>query len=390
MRLRPGPSCLLSVSCVVLLSSCGDGAATSAVGTTTAADGTSGSDGQIGDSTGLDDGGTGDGSSVSDTTSSDGSGATAGTDGSGPDTVQDVPAAKYGKCSDLLSCAILNCAPDFKAGCQDLCVAAASPEANAAIAPVFSCIDTVCRQGKCAGSADATCMGTCAQQKCGYKSIECAADGKSGTTKCGGTFACLDACKSDLACLGGCYGSLSPSAQADYDALMACAATSSGSDAFKACPGQALQCVSGGVTGAAGCWDTLQCLNSCAKEDGGCAGTCYGKATGPAQKALLAASACFENGTDPNCPALLTECIDPKGTQSCVQVIACADKCKKDGGGDDCGLTCLLQASKAEAQKFLALAQCSDAPCKACSTDACKATCAKDKCPSQWSACLGQ
>jgi hypothetical protein len=178
--------------------------------------------------------------------------------------------------------------------------------------------------------------------------------------------------------------------QADFDALMACSATAGGADAFKSCPGQALQCISGGKTGTAGCWDTLQCINACPKDDGNCAATCYGKASSAGQKALIAATPCFDKNSDPACPALLTACIDPKGSQTCVQVIDCADKCGKSGGGDACGLVCLQQASKTEAQKFLALAQCSDVPCKACTTDSCKATCAKDNCPSQWSACLGQ
>ena len=389
MKVRVGLAALL------LLAACGS-SSSPAIGITAAGDVSGQADGQIGD------GATADLGSAADTAASDGQVAditgsdVAGIDVQTPDVqisdglTSDGSVAKYSACSKLLLCTQLSCFPDFAAGCEKTCTGSATPAAVVQITPVFTCIEQLCHKGLCAGASDPKCLGECAYKRCGYKMMECASDGAKGGAGCDTVFGCIGGCKDDINCQGACYGAMNTNGQAEFDALMSCASADGGSDIYKACPGQALQCAAGGKTGTAGCMDTLSCFEACPKNDtSNCGGACFGKATAEAQKQVIITSKCFDGNADPSCAGALATCIDPKGSKTCVDTFACLDKCGK--GNDPCNLLCFQAASKPELQKFLALLQCSDAACKPkCAGDkGCEGVCSKQACPTQWNACLG-
>lgn len=403
MRLRAGLAVLL------LLTACSS-SSNPVIGISAAGDASSQADGQIGDGASADLVGTSD-TAATDDTGADGQAADAapgdvqvtdmtgsdaqGSDAQAPDAVadgltSDGSVAKYAACSTLFYCSQLACFPDFAAGCEQTCTGAATPAAAAQIAPVFACVDQLCRSGLCEGASDPKCVSDCAYKRCGYKMVECTSDGAKGNAGCDSVFTCIAGCKDDIKCQGACFGAMNANGQAEFEALMSCASAAGGTDPFKACPGQALKCAAGGKTGAAGCMDTLGCFESCPKNDtGNCGGICFGKATAEAQKQVIVAAKCFDNNTDPSCAGALASCIDPKGSKNCVDTIGCLEKCGKSN--DACNMVCFQAASKAELQKFLALFQCSDAACKAkcAGNQSCEGVCSKQACPAQWNACLG-
>lgn len=380
------------------------------VGTATGAD-AAGSDASLGDGAAAgNDGGASDAATGGDSAGAAGDAAVV--DTAAPDTTAgsadgvvasdgaaadaDAQSAKYPVCSQLLTCVAVACGgepPGSK--CGEPCMAGGSDAAKAAIAPYLGCVNQYCTLGLCAGNPTAQCMSDCSWSKCMAKALKCGADGASGAGVCISAFGCLDGCKDKgLACLFGCYAALDKSAQAQFDALTDCATAAGGTDPFAQCPGQAMTCMSAGKSGSGDCMNLILCADGCnaAKNDGekmACLGGCWGNATAAAQQAWLEVAKCNDKPSS-NCPQALTTCIPPGGAKTCLDTLGCWDACDKAVPKDaKCPFACLQAASPAEGPKVAALIYCMNAKCATCKGDkSCQDACVKDKCATEWKACL--
>jgi len=397
---------LLACTLCLVLVACSSDTIQPTVGLTTNGDAKTALDAQLGDS--LEDAAQGaDSAPVSDAapdsaldaTAAGGDAATdaiTATADAAVDAVGDA-AAKYGVCSNLFLCSQVACGQSMPKGCAQVCIDAASAEAQAQYLPFGLCVEQYCREGLCKNSSDVACMGNCAWQKCYGKLLPCGADGKTGSATCDAMIGCYEKCKKDGAmCMFNCYATLSTAAQSDYQAMNDCFVAAGGDDPGKSCPDQLFKCIAGGKSGAKSCFDTLLCTGTCDKladsEKFGCIAACYTQATAADQKAFLSVSKCMGGTWNANCADDLLTCTNPSGTKNCLEAIMCIDPCKATGKNEGaCIFSCMNQASKPEAKKYLELFMCMAGQCKSCNGDAkCEDTCSKAKCQTQLTACLAK
>lgn len=304
--------------------------------------------------------------------------------------------AKYGVCSNLFLCTQVACGQSIPKGCAQVCIDAASPEAQAQYLPFGQCVEQYCRQGLCAGSSDPACMGNCAWQKCYGKLLPCGSDGKSGSASCDAMIGCYEQCQGkDPKCIFDCYATLSSAAQSDYQAMNDCFVAAGGTDPGKTCPDQLFKCLSGGKSGPKTCLDTLNCSDGCnslaeAKKFA-CIAECYGQSTVDAQKTYLGVAKCMGGTATGTCTQDIVACTNPSGTKNCLEAITCIDPCKASGKSEGmCIFSCMNQSTKVEAAKFIELLICVGNQCQSCNGEkSCEDACTKAKCKAQTDACLG-
>ena len=348
----------------------------------------------------LDGSGLGDGESIDGSAGDAATPDQAATDAAGGDVgtavdvgEPDAAAAKYPKCSQLLTCVGVACNSSSGIDCAQPCMSGASATSAAAIQPFLQCADQYCAKGLCAGLNDPKCLLSCAWQKCMASAMACGGDGKTGQATCTSAFGCMEGCKDKGGtCIFDCYAALSAAAQAQFDALGACAAAAGGKDAFSACPNQALTCVAGGKTGTDDCWKLSSCSTDCDKLSEGakamCIGDCWGKATKAAQAQWIAVVQCGDQSGGA-CLTPLVTCIAPSGTKTCLDTLGCWEACDKAQKGDACGFQCLRDATPNEGKKVIALMQCMADKCAACKgAKDCENKCLNDQCKPILNACL--
>ncbi len=396
-------SCFALILCA-WLAACSSDTLQPVLGLTTAGDAKSSLDGQLGDS--LSDVAAG-----ADVAAPDTGPCSADVCGMAPDAAPDVPVAtadaaidvaadviaKYGVCSNLFLCTQVACGTSIPKGCAQVCIDAASPEAQAEYLPFGLCVEQYCREGICKNSNDPNCMGTCSWQKCYGKLLPCGSDGKSGAATCDAMITCYDKCANAAPqCMFDCYATLSAPAQSDYQAMNDCFVAAGGTDPGKSCPDQLFKCIAGGKSGAKTCLDTLICTDTCnSLADSakfGCIAACYEQATVADQKTFLAVSKCLNGTSTATCSDDIVTCTNPTGAKNCLDVISCVDPCKATGKSEGvCFFTCMSQASKPEAKKFVDLLMCVGSQCASCNKDkTCEDACTKSKCQAQLNGCLGQ
>lgn len=381
------------IATVVVVAGCGqDEVAPMSVGTGASADAVGG-DVAIDGSTGADiltaDSATGD-SAAADAAAADLSGAdvTSGTDATTADA-----AAKYPKCSQLLTCVGVACSSAAGIDCAQPCLSGASASSAAALQPFLNCTDQYCAKGLCAGLNDPKCLLSCAWQKCLGAAMACGGDGKTGEASCTSAFGCMEGCKDKGGtCIFDCYAALSAPAQAQFDALGACSAAAGGKDAFSACPNQALTCLASGKTGTQDCWKLASCASGCDKlADSAkslCISGCWSSATKEAQAQWIALLQCGDQAGSA-CYLPLVTCVAPSGSKTCLDTLGCWEACDKGTGGDGCGMQCLHDASPSEGKKVIALMQCMADKCGFCKgAKDCEDKCLQEQCKSALNGCL--
>jgi hypothetical protein len=294
--------------------------------------------------------------------------------------------AKYTTCTGVMTCASLACAKPNKAGCDAVCIDAASQWAAALYLPYATCLGKAvpaCQAGKCAQqpgqpAPPENCANDCANEECGFLVLACMNDGKTGNAPCSSLFPCQEACKkNEFQCTLDCYGAMSAQGQQQLQSFFSCAAKkaedSNVDDPFAACPNELLQCLGDGKVGTGACSASFECFFECAQKGGesaifGCLSECYPKATAAGQKRFANALGCLgKDGQSPpsKCGGIvpLIKCYSSgvAGTASCVALADCISGCNFGAPqGWSCAGKCWDGATAAAQSVFSDAATCGD------------------------------
>lgn len=197
---------------------------------------------------------------------------------------------------------------------------------------------------------------------CGAEVMACLLEGQSGSLECWQLFDCNQTCapeRSDGDCLIKCLSQASPAAQQKFTPLLPCLGQT---ETTPECATAFMGCVD--PTGSKTCWDAMTCANECKKAAGdtdpgpGCAFGCLHQSKPAAAAQALELFNCNSDGgaLTPECQDKYIQCLDPQGTKTCSQTLACAANCGQ--GNDSCGLACLKEATPQAAGQAWSAMQC--------------------------------
>jgi len=289
-------------------------------------------------------------------------------------------------CGDALAC-FDKCDPakGFFA-CMGKCYSTLSTAGKAALAIYTNCA------GKASGG------GQPPEQACIGELMSCLTGGKTGNKDCYEIFTCQEKCpkNEDMACMAGCLSDTTAAGQKAFMDAMPCFGDQSKMN-DPVCAKKFMACIN--PTGTKTCLQTLSCQGACPKappgQDGSpsCGFACMHNATPAAAEALLKISPCgLENKTPEQaqaCTDAMVGCANPSGTDTCKQIMACAQACGQNGS-QDCMFACVAKGSVAGATTFAKFISCKDGcdvQCKDATDPQCAGKCLNSKCPTEFGAC---
>jgi len=266
----------------------------------------------------------------------------------------------------LLADCLAEACKDSTDDCQASCMAGASEAARPLGEALWACWKGKCHEQTCKNVGDASCIPTCLLERCGDRVMDIIKSEEHGEDGCDATMACVrnrDPTKPGLFTrFGECEKRATADGKAALTTFAKCASATDG-NIGKACHAELVACHSDTRSDDGQCYTFAGCYDACKLNGGGtaCHDKCRLRLDASGRGLYYKLEACFSSGRSKMCREEVLNCIEPSGTQTCLDTYDCASWCSVAVGQADeigCLYSCMHRTTPAAAAALMDLQAC--------------------------------